>query len=74
MSGFASVPGGAEVFVDGVRLGTAPVLNHAFPAGSFEVRMRYPDGQSIIRTIETGDHSPRRYVWDQLGGGTWNSF
>lgn len=71
---FASVPGGAKVLVDGVPIGTAPVLNYALKGGSYTVTMTYPTGESIVRTIETGSRAPKRYVWDQQGGGTWNSY
>lgn len=71
---FASVPGGARVSIDGVRIGTAPILNYPLPTGSFTVSMLAPGGASIVRTIQTGDRAPTRYVWDQLGGGTWNSY
>ncbi len=71
---FASVPGGADVLIDGILIGTAPVLNHELPAGSFLVTMITPTGERIAKTIETGDRAPRRYVWDQQGGGTWNSY
>lgn len=71
---FASVPGGARVSIDGVRVGTAPILNYPLSTGSFTVTMLAPGGASIVRTIQTGDRAPTRYVWDQLGGGTWNSY
>lgn len=71
---FASVPGGAGVSIDGVRIGTAPILNYPLSTGSFTVSMLAPGGASIVRTIQTGDRAPTRYVWDQLGGGTWNSY
>ena len=71
---FASVPGGAIVLIDGASIGTAPVLNHELASGTFEVRMVYPTGESIVRTINTGSRQPVRYVWDQQGGGTWNSY
>lgn len=71
---FASVPGGADVLIDGRLIGTAPVLNYALPAGSFLVTMIVPTGERITKTIETGDRTPKRYVWDQQGGGTWNSY
>lgn len=71
---FASVPGGARVSIDGVRIGTAPILNYPLSTGSFTVSMLAPGGASIVRTIQTGDRAPTRYVWDQPGGGTWNSY
>lgn len=71
---FASVPGGAAVWVDGLAIGTAPVVNYQLSIGSFTVRMVSPNGESIVRTIQTGSRAPTRYVWDQLGGGTWNSY
>ena len=71
---FASVPGGADVRIDGVSIGTAPVVNHLLPSGSFTVTMLFPGGQSIIRNIQTGSRAPRRYVWDYQGGGEWSSY
>lgn len=71
---FASVPGGADVRIDGVSIGASPVLNHPLPGGEFAVTMVYPSGESIERTIHAGARAPTRYVWDQQAGGTWNSY
>jgi serine/threonine-protein kinase len=71
---FASVPGGADVRIDGVSIGAAPIIDYPLSIGSFTVTMSYPTGEVTTQTIQTGGRAPHRYVWDRRGGDTWNSY
>jgi serine/threonine protein kinase len=61
---FASVPLGAQVTLDGTRLGSAPI-NHQLKAGSYEVSVG--DG---VRTVIVGAGEPVRYMYI-AGSKTW---
>lgn len=47
-----STPAGAQVFVDGVSLGTSPVLVKDVPAGQHTWRVQLPSGESIGGVVQ----------------------
>ena len=64
----ASVPMGADVFVDGAKVGQTPVLNLSLVEGPHQVKM-VGDSETTVKTITLGRRSPTRWVW--TGGETW---
>ena len=64
----SSVPLGADLFLDGERLGQTPLLEHLVTPGPHQLRL-VSDSETTIRTIEVGRRTPIRYVWK--GGDTW---
>jgi len=59
---------GADVFVDGAKVGTTPVMGLRLPEGSHTVKM-VGDAETTVKTITLGRRSPVRWVW--TGGETW---
>lgn len=63
-----SAPLGAEVFLDGRRIGKTPLFGYAVPAGKHTLELRAA-GQTGRTTIDVGRRKPTRYVWK--GGDEW---
>lgn len=66
---FGSLPMGATVYVDGVKLGTTPLLGAEVRAGSHKVHMKGVGGSST-HTIEVVEGVRTRWIWK--GGDTWD--
>ena len=67
---FASVPGGAEVLVDGASIGNTPTKTE-LTVGRHSVQIR-GDGLSGSREIEVGTGKPTRWTWT-ASGDDWSS-
>jgi len=67
---FSSLPLGATVYIDGVKVGSTPLINTPLVAGDHKVRMEGSSG-SIERTVRAGRRSPTRYIW--RGSDQWES-
>ena len=63
-----SVPMGADLFIDDRAMGQTPLLGHAFPEGTYRLKV-VSDSETSLRTIEIGRRTPSRYVWK--GGDQW---
>lgn len=60
---FRSKPWGAEVYVDGARIGATPITGYALPVGSRSVELVFNE-QRIRKTIDVGSRSPNQYNWN----------
>jgi cell division septation protein DedD len=67
----SSVPLGADVFVDGAKVGTTPVAGLSLTEGSHEIKM-VGDAETTIKSITLGRRSPNRWVW--TGGDRWEEY
>jgi len=68
---FSSLPMGAEVFVDGERVGLTPIKWEGV-AGSHRLRI-VSDGEGTERDIVVGRRAPNRYIL-KIGEGEWEAF
>jgi len=64
----SSVPLGADVWVDGAKVGTTPVIGLELSEGPHQVKM-LGDAETVIHTITLGRRSPSGWVW--TGGENW---
>jgi hypothetical protein len=60
----SSIPAGVEIRLlpSGELLGLTP-LARELPAGELQVSLIAPDGATLKRSLQIGEHAPRRYVW-----------
>jgi hypothetical protein len=65
---FSSIPLGADVYVDGDRLGQTPLVGVALTDGGHQIKI-ISDAETLIRNIDVGKKLPSRYVWK--GGDRW---
>jgi len=68
----SSVPLGAEVWVDGKKVGTTPMRGLPLTEGAHTVRLIASDGRSADKTINVSERAPGRYIW-RADGDTWES-
>jgi len=55
-------PQGAEVVVDGVVRGTAPLMLKDLPRGRHTVEVRQAEFQTKVLTVDVGAFSPKKYT------------
>lgn len=67
----SSVPLGADVYVDGTKVGVTPLAGFELTAGSHEIRMM-GDSETATKTVDIGRRSPNRWVWK--GGDAWEEY
>ncbi len=68
---FASVPLGAQVFVDGEQIGNTPIRGFSVKAGAHVIRMVLED-KTGTQTLSVGPDGPSRCVW-RSAEGSWES-
>jgi serine/threonine protein kinase len=69
---FSSIPLGADVYVDGKKIGKTLLPSVKLPSGMRKVVLRWGDN-SIQRNILIAKESPRRFVW-KIQEEKWNSY
>jgi len=67
---FASVPPGADVLVNGKKIGSTPIFNVQLAPGSYRVEM-VGDEESAVHTIDVGQRSPVKWIW--RGSDSWSA-
>ena len=65
---FTSDPLGAEVWIDGEKVGETMLVNYPLIVGKHQVELR-GEGSSVSKTVRVGPGQPTRYKWS--GGDAW---
>ena len=68
----SSVPMGAEVSIDGKKVGATPLRGLSLPEGEHTLKLVTADGATATRTVRISERSPRQYIW-RADGDTWES-
>lgn len=68
----SSVPMGAEVYVDGRKIGATPLRGAMIPEGDHTLKVVAGDGRSASKSIRVSERSPRQYIW-RADGDSWES-
>lgn len=68
----SSVPLGAEVWVDGDRLGVTPLRDAPLTEGAHTIRVVAPDGTASEKSVRISERGPRKYIWNAESG-LWES-
>jgi hypothetical protein len=66
-----SVPAGAAVLIDGVQVGTTPLIGHPLSYGPHRITLEGVDGAAERQIVIDGSRrTPVRFVWRE---GRWES-
>ncbi len=68
----SSVPLGAELWVDGKKVGSTPARDLALSEGEHRLKLVTADGRSSEKTVRVSEHAPSRYIW-RADADTWES-
>lgn len=68
----SSVPLGADVYIDGKKVGATPLRGVMLPEGEHELKVLTADGRAASRSVRVSERSPRQYIW-RADSDTWES-